>query len=119
MSVTIESCEPYERPQKTKKQRQSFFAGPVSLKWLQTAAVAGGKALPVGLALLHVARLEKSSKIKVRPSVIRDFAVERHSQYRALDLLAEHGLIRIVERKRGRGPIIELLNHIPDGHKWS
>jgi hypothetical protein len=62
----------------------------------------------VGLVLWHLAGLRKSSCVKFEYGRAAELGVPRFTVYRALTSLEHAGLIE-VDRKRGRCPVVTIL----------
>jgi hypothetical protein len=96
-----------------RKARQWFLSPAVSLEWHQRTAKLPGKAHAVASALLHLRQLSKSDTLKVSPSLLSAFGVDRKAGYRAIVNMASAGLLEIVERKNGSAAKVRLLNVDP------
>lgn len=88
--------------------RGRFLRGPVPLDWLEQAAKLPGRALHAGVALWFLNGFQQAGTVKARPSVFRDFGLDRHASYRALHQLEKAGLVCLV-RKKGAAPLVTLL----------
>ncbi len=78
------------------------------LTWIQRAGALRGKALATGVAIWYRSGLEKSPRVRLPASILREFGVGRYSGYRALRALESAGLVK-VERHRGRCPVVEII----------
>jgi DNA-binding MarR family transcriptional regulator len=87
---------------------ERFLRGPIPMPWLLAASSLPGKALSVGVAIWHVAGMEKTARVRLSHKLLREGGVTRDSAYRALRRLEVAGLVA-VNRHRGRSPIVELL----------
>lgn len=85
-----------------------FLRGPIPLDWLQRAALLSGRALHLGVALWFLDGFQQTGTVQARPSVLRDFGLDRHASYRAMNQLEKEGLVS-VERKKGAAPMVTLL----------
>jgi hypothetical protein len=85
-----------------------FLRGPIPLDWLQQAARLPGRALHLGIALWYLDGFQQTRTVQAKPSVIRDFGLDRYASYRALHQLEEVGLVSVV-RKKGAAPMVTLL----------
>ena len=94
-------------------RRDKFVAGPIPLRWLTPASKLPGKALHVAMALRFLVGVERSSKVRLSRSALSRFGVDRHSTYRALHALEPAGLV-LVERHRGRNPIVTIIDEVPE-----
>ena len=88
------------------KVTRLFLRGPIPLEWLAKAGRLPGRCLHVGIVIWFLIGVENEKRVKLSPQRLRQFGVSRHSTYRALRLLEQHGLLR-VERRRGASPIVE------------
>lgn len=87
---------------------EKFLKGPVPWKWLSRAAIQPGRALHVAITIWFMAGIKNNRRMRLPSGILRDFSVSRYSEYRALNNLESAGLIS-VNRKRGRNPIITIL----------
>jgi hypothetical protein len=91
------------------KRGEPFICGPIPLKWTQQALSIGGKAGNVALALWWLVGLKKTTKVRLTAQVLGKFRVSPRSARRLVDQFERAGLVR-VDRKRGRGPDVTLLD---------
>lgn len=105
-AVPVASLTPSRPPRHWPGQR--FLKGPIPLDWLQAAACLPGKACQVGLALWYRAGLECTATVVLSNSVLKDFGVDRHAKYRALQALAGADLITIAKTP-GKSPTVTIL----------
>jgi len=91
-----------------RQRRGSFLKGPIPWQWLKTASMQPGKALHVGIAIWRLAGLTASNSVRLTRGALADLGVQRLSAYRGVQALERAGLI-VVERHRGRCPIITIL----------
>jgi hypothetical protein len=108
---------PFESDNKPKKRpifSSAFFAGPVSLDWLQKACRLGGKALGVGVALLHEAKLKKRSEVRMTGSLLAGFGITRYAGNRALKKLKAAGLLEFTESGSGKCKVVRLIGYVPE-----
>lgn len=91
------------------RQRRTgrFLKGPVPISDIAAAARLVGKALPVFLAIRHRTDLTRKNDVTLPAGLMRELGVSKDAKARALRQLEAIGLI-IVERERGRSPIITL-----------
>lgn len=109
----------YELELNLPNDRPQFFCGPVCLNWLSKASKLPGKALNVGIILLHMGRVTGNPNwVRLKPSLLKKFGVHRNSAYRAVIALEQAGLIEIKKRQRGAAAIVALVKHIPRGMSW-
>lgn len=87
-----------------------FVRGPLPWAWLSIASKLSATSLRLGLALFLEQGFRSSSIVKVARSRLAELGVSRQAAYRAVDLLAEHGLIEVIERRRGRQMVVRLLD---------
>ena len=92
------------------KRGQLFLRGPISWKWISTAAKLPGKALHVAIAIwfLHFIN-KKPLTLRLSSKVLRGLGVTRFSGYRALEALEKARLVE-VERRRGRNPMVKIIS---------
>jgi len=88
----------------------SFLKGPIPMSWLNRASAASkqGSALAIGIAIWHIAAMEKSHTIKLRPSVLERMNISRQARYRGLEVLQNAGLISF-KNNRGQSSTITIL----------
>jgi len=88
----------------------AFLKGPIPMSWLNRAAAASGKGagLAIGIAIWHIAGMEKSNSIKLRPSLLERMNINRFAKSRGLKSLKNAGLISIINN-RGQSPTITIL----------
>ena len=86
-----------------------FLGGRIPLVWLQQAGRLPGRALHVAVVIRFLSCLEKSPTVKLRPKLLREFGVQKDALSRSLDALSEAGLIEIIDRTRGRGSTVRIL----------
>ncbi|HEX2473270.1 MAG TPA: helix-turn-helix domain-containing protein [Lacipirellulaceae bacterium] len=86
-----------------------FLKGPIPWQWLINAGRLPGKTLHVAIVLWHLVGLRKSLTVCWEPSKAKPFGMDRHTVYRALAILEKAGLVT-VNRKKGRCPIVSILN---------
>ena len=90
---------------------RSFIQGPIDFEWVKKSAALPGKASLVGIAIWFVAGMAKSNTFTIQGQVLEDLGISNKAFNRALNKLAEIGLIT-VNRRPGRSPEITLL-HLP------
>lgn len=88
---------------------QTFLRGPVPWAWIARASRLSGSALRVGLVLFLEQGFRSSPIVKVSTGRLRELGVSRKAVYRAIDLLARHGLLEVQDRGRGRQFVVRLL----------
>ena len=101
-------ASPERTPSSSRQHTGRFLKGPVPLDWLQRAAQLPGKSLHVGIAIWFLVGLQKSSTVQLKPSITRQFGIDRHAGYRALKALEKAELIT-VSRHRGRSPMVTVI----------
>ncbi len=89
---------------------ERFLKGPVPWQWLTRAAQQPGRALHVAIAIWFWASIIGSGQIALSISRLKELGVSRYAAYRGLAALERAGLI-LVQRHRGRKPIITLMEH--------
>ena len=97
------------------RRGETFLRGPIPLAWLEAltdleSARSSGKLLHTGLALWFRAGIENRRRFRVPTPQLRRFGVGRKSARRCLQVLADGGLIQVIERRFGRAPVIELCD---------
>ena len=111
LKVDIRDVVQQEKKMRTAPQRpkyKSFIKGPIDFDWMKKAASLPGKASLVGIAIWFVAGMAKSNTFTIQGQVLNDLGISHKAFNRALNKLAEIGLIT-VNRKPGRSPEITLL----------
>jgi hypothetical protein len=87
---------------------RSFIQGPIDFDWVKKSAALPGKASLVGIAIWFVSGMAKSNTFTIQGQVLDDLGISHKAFNRALNKLAEIGLIT-VNRRPGRSPEINLL----------
>ena len=108
---TFVETETHLRKNASKKRVWNFFGMPEY--WVSGASCLPGKSWHVACAIWVSAKMSKKSSIKLSPSLLARFSVDRYSGYRALRKLEEAGLV-VVDRHRGRAPQVTIV--LPD--RW-
>lgn len=93
-------------------QRERFLKGPIPWRWFACAAKQRGRSLQTALAIWHIGQLTKSAVVQIRPSLLRELGIGRNAYYRSLKVLEGVGLIRFIERRVGKCPVVLILEHI-------
>ena len=88
---------------------EKFLKGPIPLALIYRATKLPGKAWHVYAAVWYLAGVRKDQTIKLTQVVLNEFGVSRYAKYRALDALAQEGLI-LYESADGKNPLVTLLN---------
>lgn len=92
------------------RRREPFLKGPIPWAWLHRAGRLPGRALHVGLAVWHLSALQRSRRVRVNLTTVgSEFGVDRTTVGRALERLAQEGLVE-VDRHDGRCPVVLLLD---------
>jgi hypothetical protein len=94
-----------------------FLRGPIPLSWLgQACRLTGEKALATALAIWFLVGLrQRKHDLSLSTACLELFGVlNRSAKYRAITALEKAGLIR-VERKRGKNPLVTILDAQPAG----
>ena len=94
------------------RRGERFVCGPIPCEWLRPALAFGGKAGNLTWAIWWLAGMEKSNPIRLTGRVLRDFHISPRSARRLLNDFEQAGLLN-VDRKRGRAPVITLLEPKP------
>jgi hypothetical protein len=103
---------PPDKASKTPSIRPDLFLkGPIPLTWLALAATLPGKALAIGMLIWFLQGVQKRRTVKLAPSWLRRFSIERQAAYRALKAL-EHARLITVARKRGESPMVTIVDVI-------
>lgn len=105
-----------QRPSHTSAGR--FLRGPVPLSWLMAAARLRTRGLHLAVALAFLAGVKKRHKnIKLSYALLKEFGLDRHAAYRALNDLVASGLVEVVERRPGRSPVVSMRLASPAGER--
>ena len=88
---------------------EKFLKGPIPLKLISRATQLPGKAWHVYAAIWYVVGIKKNQTIKLSQQVLNEFCVNRFAKYRALEALAQAGLIRY-HSNDGKNPLVTLLH---------
>ena len=98
------------------RQRRAgrFLKGPILMRDIAVAAKLPGKALAVYLAIRHRIDLTRSAAVKLPARLMFELGVGKDAKARALRQLEAAGLV-IVERKRGRSPVITITQERKNG----
>jgi hypothetical protein len=104
---------PFATPQRERTTTQrpryrAFIRGPIDFDWVKKSASLPGKAPLVGIAIWYVVGMAKSDTIKIQGQVLADLNISHKAFNRALNRLAEVGLIT-VNRQPGQSSEITLL----------
>lgn len=90
------------------KRNGWIFTCYVQGEWIEKAAHLRGRCLHTALALVHRAKLHKSSCVVLRKETLRRFGLSVATTRRHLDLLENAGLINVTHQK-GRRPRVVLV----------
>jgi hypothetical protein len=94
-----------------------FLKGPVPLDWLLRAGALPGDTLKAGVLVWHVAGLARSwTGLALPPRVWQNWYRDRSTFSRALARLEAAGLI-VVDRQRGRSPIVGIITKTEGNHE--
>ena len=88
---------------------ERFLKGPIPFDWLAKAARQKGHALHVGMGLWHTAGKKKKAIVNLSAKLMREMGVARKAMYNGLTALESAGLVRIVDRHRGRCTLVEIV----------
>lgn len=88
---------------------ERFVRGPIPYTWLRPALALGGKAGNLALALWWLVGVERSNPVRLTGRVLRDFHISPRAARRLLLRFEQAGLVQ-VDRQRGRGPIVAVLD---------
>jgi hypothetical protein len=92
----------------TVRRGDRFLRGPIPMPWLRRAASQPGKALAVGIEVLHLVGMKKTMRVALNLSRMRDAGVSRWTASRGLAALEKAGLVA-VKRHPGRRPVVTVL----------
>jgi DNA-binding transcriptional ArsR family regulator len=81
--------------------------------WLVRAAHLPGRTLHLAVVLHLLAVGQRTAKVELGNIATLEFGLDRSAKYRTLAWLEKAGLVR-VERRRGRPPIVTLLQFNTD-----
>jgi hypothetical protein len=84
-----------------------FLKGPIPFPYLLKASKLPGRALHVFIIIWFLHGVTKNKTFSLKNSLLREFGVQRHAGYRALNELEKAGLISVV-RCKGRNPQITI-----------
>ncbi len=89
-------------PAPTRRRSKPFIKGPIDLEWISRVAHLPGKAPNVGLVLIYLSGLTKSTEdLRLSQKHLKSFNVTRKAANRVLNFMEEAGLVKI-ERVQGR-----------------
>jgi len=92
-----------------KPQRgEKFVRGPIPLDWIKAAIPLGRKSINVCLAIWYAAGFKQSNPVKLTATMLAEFDVTADSARKLLMRFESAGLVE-VDRKRGRSPIVTIL----------
>jgi len=84
-----------------------FIKGPIPGPWIARAAVLGGRALKVALAICCEAGMKRTRTVRLSAETLRRFSLRPQGTRRALAALARAGLVTI-NQEPGRKPMITM-----------
>jgi len=87
---------------------EPFLKGPISIAWLNRAALLGGKTLNVALAICWLSGMNGSQPVKLSKKALKLFHVSSDAALDALSRMESSGLIRL-QRNPGQRISIEVL----------
>jgi hypothetical protein len=93
------------RPERGEK----FVRGPIPMNWIRAAIPLGRKSINVVLAVWFLAGFKRESQVKLTAATLADFDVTSQAARAILRRFETAGLV-VVDRKRGRSPIITILD---------
>jgi hypothetical protein len=91
-----------------KKKSRHFVKGPIPIPWLAKAAKMPGKTLAVSLLLWFQGGMTGYERIRLAPTHLKRFGIDRKAVYRALRMLESERLIEAT-RAPGKRPIIKIV----------
>ena len=92
------------------KPGELFLKGPVPLDWIERCLGAGHKAANVAFTLWFKANMNDCSTVRLTDQLLKRFCVTAETGRNVLKKMEEVGLVS-VDRKRGRGPDVTILDH--------
>lgn len=87
---------------------QERFIGPTPVRWWREVLDLPKCAIQVASVVMFLRGLRKSDRFRLEPARFRELGVSLTSKKRGLSRLEAAGLI-LVERARGRAPIVEVV----------
>lgn len=101
------SMEEY-RQQNNKRLVNRFVSGPTPVPWVKRVNSLQKSAVSLAWGLVYLRGLERSDSFRLRPARLRDVGVSRSAKDRGLEALEKAGLIKVLERRRGCAPLVEV-----------
>jgi DNA-binding transcriptional ArsR family regulator len=111
VSRVSELREPINRNREIHPAKGNTCRLPPHLDWLARAARLPGKFMHLAVALQLIATEQQNVRVELSNLACESFGLNRNAKYRALFSLEGAGLI-IVKRKRGRSPLVTILDGI-------
>jgi len=87
---------------------EPFLKGPISIVWLNQAALLGGKTLNVALAICWLSGMNGNQPVKLSKKALKLFHVSSDAALDALSRMEASGLIRL-QKNPGQRTSIEVL----------
>lgn len=101
--------EPADRHKKIHPAKANNCRLPSHSHWLEQAASLPGKCMHLAVALQLIATDQQLGCVELGNVACERFGLNRNAKYRALLSLENAGLV-IVKRKRGRSPLVTILD---------
>jgi hypothetical protein len=101
------SVEEYKQ-QNNKRLVNRFVRGPIPVSWVQNVNSLQKSAVALAWGIAYLRGLEGSDSFRLRPARLRDVGVSRSAKDRGLEALEKAGLIKVLERRRGCAPLVEV-----------
>jgi hypothetical protein len=105
-----EQDAPVRNPLPGPRRGELYLSSRIPMSWVEAAAVLPGRAWHLACALWFEAACRKCAAVSLPANTRRRFGLaHRRTFYRALDALAEAGLIA-VDRRTGKNPVVTILD---------
>lgn len=105
-----EQRPPKRRYATTDRPSGAFLKGPIPCEWLRLATTTTMAGVRMALAIWHVVGTEKTRIVRINSVARSRFGIQPHDVTRGLDRLEELGLLKILDRQRGRMAVVEVLD---------
>lgn len=94
--------------QNNKRLVNRFVRGPIPVSWVQKVNFLQKSAVTLAWGIVYLRGLEGSDSFRLRPARLRDVGVSRSAKDRGLEALEKAGLVKVLERRRGCAPLVEV-----------